>query len=511
MSWLPSGRGRNAALAFLVGLTAVACNEKDVKVTSLTFTGNHAVTSAELQRVLATKASGGLPWSESQYFDRAEFETDLNRIRRFYQDAGYPDARITGVDIAFNEKRTSVRLAIVIDEGEPIIAEDVRFTGFEVLEEGARAALDAAPLKSGQPRNRHQVAASRQAGIDLLRNNGYAYGDVRVTEEPGTAPKRVVVAFAAVPGPATVFGPISYVGLSSLSERVVGRQLSFAPGQPYRQNRVLGSQRRLSSFAILQFVNIDARPPEGTTLTEVPVTVTVTENPPRRLELGAGYGSEDHFRSSASWSHLNFLGNGRQVSSTAKWSSIDRGLRLNLTQPYFYVRGLGLDASATTWWTNEETYSSYTYGGRIGVHHRFAPRERGPRRVPADVVRASYVYEYLGYGITPEALADPENWDDFIALGLDPVTGEGRGTKTAVALSYERNRSNDVLDPRRGYVLSLQDEIARPGLGGTFRYSEYLVEGRGYLPLGDRLVVAGRGRAGFLQAQDDASVPFSER
>jgi outer membrane protein insertion porin family/translocation and assembly module TamA len=269
---------------------------------------------------------------------------------------------------------------------------------------------------------------------------------------------------------------------------------------------VLVSQRRLASLSIVQFVNIDARPPEGGFTPSIPVTVTLAENPRRRLEVGAGYGSEDRVRGSASWSHLNFLGNARQVTASVKWSSIDRGMRASLNQPYLYVRGLGLDVGVS----NEQTYDSHTYGGRIGVSYRLGRRDRGTRRAAADLFRAAYVHEYLRYGIHADALDDLGRFDQLIALGLDPISGRGRGTKAAIAFDYERDASDNVLDPRRGYGVSLHSEHARPGLGGTFTYTEYLVEGRGYVPIGGS-VLAGRGRLGVLRAAGDVSVPFSER
>jgi outer membrane protein assembly complex protein YaeT len=498
----------------LLGASSAAsgCREPgDIRVTSFTLKGTHAIDAAQVKAVLATKASGWLPWSPKQYFDRAAFDADLGRIRRFYQDRGYPDARVTDVDVAFNDARDAVALTITIDEGAPTIAEAVHFTGFDVLSGAQRARLEALPPKPGQPRDRGQVAAARQHAIDLLRNNGYAYGDVEANEAPGSAPGRVVVTFAATPGPHTVFGPITYVGLKTLTDRVVGRQLSFRAGQEYRHNLVVQSQRRLATFEILQFVNVEARPPEGTRPTAVPVTVTVAESPPRKLTLGLGYGSEDRVRASADWSHLNFLGNARSVTTSTKWSSIDRGVRASLSQPYLYHRGLSLEFSANTWWTNEQTYDSHTYGGRIGVRYRMIGRGRGRGRAPAGVIRAAYVHEYVRYGIHPDALADLANVQQLLALGLDPILGRGRGTRAAVDVDVERNIVDNALDPTRGIGISLHTEQARPWLGrGTFRYSEYLADGRGYLPLATS-VLALRARYGTLVAQSDADVPFSER
>ncbi|MEO7192329.1 MAG: BamA/TamA family outer membrane protein [Vicinamibacterales bacterium] len=511
---MPKGaRIRGIWLGAVLGVAALAAACRDpgnIKVTALTFKGNEAVSSKQLDAVLATHASGWLPWSEKQYFDRREFEADLGRIRRFYQDRGYPDVRVTNVEVNLSPKGDTVRLGITIDEGKPLRVEGVELTGFEVLPVALRPQADGLPIKADSPRDRGQVSAARQQVLDLLHDHGFAYGDVQAREDPGTS-GGVVLTFAAEPGPATTFGPITVTGLSTLTERVVRRQLSFTPGTPYRRNMLLQSQRRLTALEIIRFVNVDAKPPAGPPVTAIPVTVTIAENPPRRLQLGAGYGTEDRLRASAEWSHLNFFGNARQVSATTKWSSLDRGVRASLTQPYLYHRGLSLEASASSWWTAEQNYTSHSYGGQIGVSYRIGGRRRGASRAPGDTLRAAYVHEFLNYTIKPAALADLGNFNQLIALGLDPITGAGSGTRAAITVDYQRTTADSLSNPKRGYTWTTHGETARPGLGGTFRYNELTTEARAYLPIGKETIIALRTRAGTIAARSDADVPFSQR
>jgi outer membrane protein assembly complex protein YaeT len=498
-------------LAWMCAVAAGCHEESDVHVQSLSFEGNAAATDSQLRNLLVTKATGWLPWAHKRYFDRAVFEADLGRLRRFYQDRGYPNARITGVDVVFSDDRHAVRLAITIDEGPPLVVEAIRFDGFEAIEGEERSVFEGLPLEIGAPRDLDQVGASRQQMLDRLRDLGYAYAKVDAAEQAGTAPDQIVVVFAGSAGPRARFGPITIDGLTRLEERVVLRELTFQPGQTYEARRITQSQRRLSTLDLLQFVNIDARAPEGAQVLDVPVRITVAESPPRRLQLGAGYGSEGGIRGSADWSHLNFLGDARHLQVSLKGSTIERGASVEMTQPYLYRRGLSLDARASAWWMVEDTYTSKTLGGRAGVRFRLGGRARGARRGPGDVIRAAYVHEYLRYNITEAALADLAGFDELIVLGLDPTTGHGRGTKAALNTSFERDATDAAIDPTRGYGLSTSVEHARPWLGGTFAYDEFLVEGRGYVPVGDRLVVAARARLGTLAAATDADVPFSER
>ncbi|MEO8070153.1 MAG: BamA/TamA family outer membrane protein [Acidobacteriota bacterium] len=505
---------RLAVLALWVSVLAVAsaCKEKgDIKVTALKFDGARAISDAKLAAVLSTKSSGWLPWAPKQYFDRQEFEADLLRLRQYYQDRGFADARITGVDVDLDKQGDAVRLTIHIDEGEPTIVEAVNLKGFDDLDPAITAGIRDIALKAGAPRDGETTTSARSQLTDLLKDHGFAYGTVATEEQAGSGAKRVVVAFTARPGPRSTFGKVSVAGLSNVDENVITRQLSFREGQPYRSSRVTQSQRRLAQLQILSFASIDARPGDGPPTSEVPVRVVVAENPPRRFQLGAGYGSEERARGSIEWSHLNFFGDARQVTASAKYSSLARGFGLSFNQPYLYRGGLSLDATASNWWTVEDTYHSHTYGGRAGVSYRIGSRGRGGLRLPSDIVRVAYNHQYLRYEITPEALEDLSGFETLIALGLDPITGKGQGTKASIETSFESTAVDNATDPHRGYGMAVHVEHARPWLGGTFRYDELLVDGRGYIPVGDRFVLAGRARLGTLASATDSDVPFSER
>src|SRR5262245_58789919 len=93
----------------LISLVAPAWHDTgEVKVASLEFHGVHPVPESRLKEVLATRASGWLPWSRNQYFDRREFEADLRRVTAFYADRGFPRARVTSVGIDMSDDRRSV-------------------------------------------------------------------------------------------------------------------------------------------------------------------------------------------------------------------------------------------------------------------------------------------------------------------------------------------------------------------------------------------------------------------
>ncbi len=125
----------------------------------------------------------------------------------------------------------------------------------------------------------------------------------------------------------------------------------------------------------------------------------------------------------------------------------------------------------------------------------------------------SLINEYVRSRISNEALTDFTLRDELISLGLDPRTGEQDGTVSAVAFDIERNTADSVLNARRGYFLSGHVEQAGRWMWGNFNYFEFVGQGRHYLSLGRRLIVANRLRVGTIDPVDDLddNVPFQKR
>ena len=503
---------RIIAIILIVASAAASCRETgDVQVTSITFTGNGAVQSGELKAIIATQESGFLPWSRKRFFDRAQFDSDVKRIEAFYADRGYPQAKVVGVDVALNDAKDKVAITVEINEGEPIIVESVNFDGFDAVPadhlERLRTRL---PIAPDRPRDQRLILASHDMAVAELRDHGFPYGSVRMLESAGSSEMRIQLTVAADAGPRSVFGPISIDGDVSVDEEVVRRELAFQEGDLYQLSRITETQRRLYSLELFQFVNAAPNLPEDQS-PKVPVVVTVAEGKHRRLQLAAGYGSEEKARGRINWRHVNFGGGARTGEVEAKASSLEQGLRGSFTEPFLLQRGLSLRLSGSTWWADEPVYEHRSSGGRITLAKDFSRASVGSERGVRNTVSATFIQEYEDYAVAPSVLADPTFRDELIALGLNPVTGRGSGTVTAVEFDVERSTTEQLLAPRQGYVVNGHVEKAGQWLRGTFDFTELSGEVRGYLPIGSRFVWANRAGAGTLAGPNAALIPFYKR
>jgi outer membrane protein insertion porin family len=493
-------------------MASAACRETgDVEVTSITFRGANAVKADELKSVLATRESGFLPWSRKRFFDRPEFDRDVQRIEAFYADRGFPKAKVVNVDVALNDTQDKVAITVEVNEGEPIVVESVAFDGFNAVPADHLDRLrERLPISAGRLRDQRFILASHDMAVAELRDHGFPYGSVRMVERPGSSEMRVQIVVAADTGPQAVFGPISIEGDVSVDQDVVSRELAFKEGDLYQLSRITETQRRLYGLELFQFVNVAPRLPEDRS-PQVPIGVTVTEGKHKRLQLAGGYGSEEKARGRINWRHVNFFGGARTGEVEAKASALEQGVRASYLEPYLFQRGLSMRLSGSTWWADEPVYEHRSSGGRFTLAKDFSRASVGSERGVRNSVSATFIHEYEEYAVVPSVLEDPTYRDELIALGLNPVTGRGKGTVTAFEIDFERNTAEQPLDPRQGYVVSGHVQRAGQWLRGTFDFTELYGEVRGYVPVGSRIVWANRLGSATLAGPSAALIPFYKR
>jgi outer membrane protein assembly complex protein YaeT len=488
-----------------LAIASAACKEDGtIKVRHLSFNGVKAVDEARLKSALATHQSSWIPWGKKAYFDRSRFDADLKRIQAFYADRGYPDARVTGFDVKLNDKQDAVDLTVTIAEGEPITVESIDFTGFDNIPPDHFAEMKKTlPLKVGQPRDRQLVVSTHEMALNELRDHGYPYAKISTNEDNSRDPKKSALTFAAEPGTLAHFGPLEVVGNKSVGESIIRRQLTFKPGDLYRRSIVQDSQRRLYGLELFQFANIEPVSPEQQP-EDVPIRVTVAEGNHQRVNFGVGYGTEEKARIDSEYHHLNFFGGARSAGVHARWSSLDRGIRVDFNQPYFFRPHFSLGGEGQQWYTFTPAYRSTVTGAKMTVTHRQNAQTSWATSITS---------EHTNSAISPEVLDDPESIKLLIALGLDPTTLEQNGNLNALGFDFQHSTADNLLNATRGFQLAFHIEEAGRLVPGSFNYYGASFDGRHYLPFGDRLVFASRLQLGNIKPVGNApsNVPFSKK
>jgi outer membrane protein assembly factor BamA len=493
------------SVVFFLSVTLVAgCAHDDAQsgdgvwVHSLTFKGNKAISSRTLRGKLATTRTGWWPLAARKWYDAAALDLDLKRIPALYADNGYFDARILDYQVKKRSEK-SVDIVIHIDEGKPTKIDRVAIEGFPEADQTKRIENLARSwdLEPGEVVNYGEYSALKTKAEDRLKESGYAYGKLGGEIAVDRDQQKATVSLKADPGPVVHLARTTIVGNDGIPVSKLERRIAWKQGEKYDPADLSTTQGRLYDLGVFSSVRIEL-PPEPTPNPDV--TIHVTPGKLRELRLGGGVGVErqrQEVRLRGQWTFSNFLGGLRKLRLRAKTAyvaipniaTVERHgpaaeLDAQLIQPDLFgtavtLRGLtGYDLMIT------EGYQAHGPRAQVAVDRPFF-RDRLQAAV-------NWNLQYLDFfGV---------NTDVF-----DPTrTTLGFGFKDPYRLAFveellQVDLRDRPLDPTFGGFVALRLEQGSPYVGGDFSYTKVTPELRLYVPLGRRIVVAGRGLLGWLR------------
>ena len=270
-----------------------------------------------------------------------------------------------------------------------MIVASVDYQGFDAIpERHLNTVKKQAPIKVMKPRDKASVLSTREMALNELRDHGYPYATVNVEEDDGPDGLQAKLTFVGEPGKLAHFGPTTVQGNETVSDRVILRQVTFKPGEVYRRSRVQDVQRRLYGMSLFQFVNVEPldvdRQPDV-----VPTRITVAEGPEQRVNLSVGYGTEEQARIDAEYHKLNFFGGAREAGVHARWSSLDRGVQLDFTQPYLFDPHTSLKVVGQQWYAFTPAYQSRTTGAMATATYRLRQRTTASLSITSELDSSS--------------------------------------------------------------------------------------------------------------------------
>lgn len=474
---------------------------------------------------------------EYAVYDRLVLERDLLRVRRLYQARGFYDVEVRAgrvIELPTGE----VRVEIVVQEGQPVSLGRVEMDYpdreekpelnaelLELLQE-----YQAEPKASGEARprwneDRYDEMKSRLAR--LLADEGYAYAKVEGTVEVDLPRRKADVKFTIDPGPFCTFGDLELddAQLGEIPRRTVVGAIAIEPNTPYSASKLEIAQYALADLQVFGSIEVQAlrtKParegePQPKLVTRIPVKVSLQ---PVKLQeinggVGAEFGSLIDGHASIGYANRNFLGGLRRLSTTLEGSVIpfplrledvvkdpqvtdvipEAGLRLDLRQPGFLERRTSLLASAEgkiylprTTSIPEVVPEDYTIvgyrelDGALGLERKFRFTELGGFSLDARPF----------FRLT---VADPFPYNDQT---LDPAYNRVLIPYLDFTFAWDvrKNREGrpDPVDPELGFYIALNTQFA---FGDAFDV-RLRPEVRAYVPITDRVVLAGKWASGYL-------------
>ena len=362
----------------------------------------------------------------------------------------------------------------------------------------ATAAQGALALKPGQPGRAADVVAAEGRAVAAVQKRGYA--DVKA------APRQVVVDHAdhsVNPDYRIVAGRI--VRLDGVELTTNGRTnpewlrglAPWRPGETYDPEDVAELERRLLDTGVYESVTVALAPPDKLTSDGLrPVVVSLAERQKRTIELGGSYGTTEGVGLDAKWTRYGMLGRADTFSLLGRLSNIDSRIEADLSLPHWRKPQQTLAMSAAVYRASTPAYD------QEGV------------KVSADVIHR------WGRNATFGLTGTYFTWGGSIDLSrtnevrIGSLTSLGRDIATFAGLiDTALDRSDDPLDPRRGWRVSTRIEPTLLTGIGTLPYLKVQGQVSGYLPFGVQAntVLAGRLRLGSILNGSTADIPAPQR
>ncbi|MBV8971131.1 MAG: BamA/TamA family outer membrane protein, partial [Sphingomonadaceae bacterium] len=334
-------------------------------------------------------------------------------------------------------------------------------------------------VRAGDP----LVAATVQAGQDGLKAYLAAHGHPFPTIAPPDivvdhATRTATLTQAVDPGPAGVFGRVRGTGSGIVPPRELERLARFRPGQPYDAGQLDDLRRALIATGLVGAVTLTpvaAGPAPGGT-EAIDIVVKTETAPLRTVAATLGYSTSQGVRAEASWQHRNLLPPNGQVTFRAVGAEREQLVGAELRRLNWRQRDLTLTLGATFDTATQDAFNARTL--------TFA----------ASVARETNLIWQKKWYFSAGAETDISEERDKSAPG-EP---QRVYYIAAVPVSLTYDGSDNLLDPHRGFRLTVRASPELSFNGDIFGYMKLQGEASVYVPFGDRVTFAARGHAGTI-------------
>ncbi|MCX5715618.1 MAG: outer membrane protein assembly factor BamA [Candidatus Omnitrophica bacterium] len=467
-----------------------------VKIHRLNFSGNRNIASKKLAKAISTRADSLFT---SGYFKEDTFQTDLEKIKGLYENAGFLDAKVDH-KIEYDKAGRWMDITIIIEEGKKYLIGDIAINGnvvFPVRE--VRSKLKMVSTKPFSSMGLRQDTAEIQ---QFYYQKGYMKAQVDGTSAFDPQTGKVNITYTITENEVIYIDKINVKGNSKTKDIVIRRELRSYPGEKFDGDKLRRSKERLYNLGFFEEVVFDTAP--GSAPNKEDLDVTVKETKTGEFAFGGGFSSVEQLIGFVSVTQKNFdlfnfptfTGDGQRLKLTGEFGTIRENYELSWTEPWIFDMPLlfGFDL-----------YKQIR-SRREGLGYGFDEDRTG-----GDIRFGKEITEYL----RADLMYTLENVkiggvDSGASADLRAEEGKNRLSKLAFALTQD-NRDN-AYNPKTGYLAATNTEYASGFLGGSKDFVKETVSTSFYFPFFDVTVLELSGRVGAADAlAGKRNIPIYER
>jgi outer membrane protein insertion porin family len=475
-------------------------------IDSIAISGNKFFSASKIKKQMYSRER--TLWSVIKGDRRARLQRESNgrdtlEIKYLYLSNGFLGIQILEQFEAVG-KDSAALIKVVVNEGRQRFYGDKRITGsfdgkfrhqFEKLTDR---------LKERHPINLFDL---HQASFDMktiLANQGYPYATVTFSVDTNGTETLSPVTFHVEADSLVHFGEVTMEGLKKYPEYTARRELKVRPGEFYRRQTIIDSQRRLFESGYFSTIRL-AQAEQATDRLNPDFILSVRERKPFYVTLKTGAGQSQvrdlTWDFSAGFGKGNFLGSRRydllaQLSfSLGKESRLlNHNYRLRFTEPWFL--GVRMPLSLTG---------------------KYEPAVKDPvqdYRIETWSVSMSTTKNF-GEEIKTALGAEYEKVNIF-GVPADQVElkkkEEGISVRRKLYATFRRDSRDDLFIAHKGSVTDLSLEYFGGFLGGDDYFYKLELSWSSYQVVWPGWISATRFKSGFAKAFGKSeSVPIEDR
>lgn len=453
------------------------------KIEKINFTGNKALPSKELKKVMATKEKNILSFITSAgIFKEDALQKDVDQLTAFYYNQGYIQAKVGNPEI--KHEKNKLYITIPVDEGSQFKVGTVDLKG-NILGDKSTLVKGLKTI-SGKVFSSNALHDDIVNLTDIYADQGFAYADVSPLTKIQPEIQTVDVTFDIEQGEKVYIEKINISGNTRTRDKVIRREIGLAEGDLYSTSKLKRSKQEVNNLGYFKEVNFNTN--KGSANDKIVVNVGVEERPTGSFSIGAGYSSADSLVGMFTINQNNLFGKGQQLSFQATLGGQSSRFNISFTEPWFRNTrtSAGVDAFKT-----QRQYEDFDRGD-TGGDIRFG--------IPtADFTRLYLSYKY--------DIVDISNVDHHAPHDLKDE--EGISVVSSVIANLVKDSRNDKLLPTSGVMNSFFLQLA--GFGGDSRFVSVIGSLSKYWPLPKDTSFMARGTLGYAVGFAGEDVPISER
>ncbi len=434
---------------------------------------------------------------EPVIYSESVYQSDLKRIRNFYQKNGYLDVAFLRPKLFVN-KKNRVEVTVRIRENAPITISDISFvidSVYSVEDVLKKRDLKTIKLQTGTTEEQvfrdEDVNQDRLVIAEVFYNEGYPYTQVEPHLDIDTTSNTTSLDWTINRGPLSYFGSTTVTGNVRVPSKSILRQLDYEAGEVWSKSKIDQTQEQIYNQGNYRVASVRTQLTTDKKDT-IPVHIQIKEAPRWSTRFGVGYGREDKFRAFTELQYLSFLTNTGRLNVFAKHSGLEPyNFYLKFSQPSFLFPFNTFTVHPYLLRQNEPGYKLNKWGINLTFLQNFS-----------DQLSTS-----IGYVFEDVQL-------DTLNLNEGELTPDNQSfyRKSGIILGAIYNNSEPILDPVQGYIASLNVKTNDLWKEREIPFLRVITEFKTYLGITRGVTLALKAKMGGIARTDGEDfIPVEER